>query len=234
VRARTVQIVPIGQSQRLVRRSPRFPLAARSRFAACSDERLCREERRSRRWWLTGRGAARSISSWSRSPSQFPTPAEHARGTGRRFRWVRECGVGGLGIASGGGPVGRRAAPPLVGVLRRARRLGDRAGHGSCTRARRAPRLPQADTAMAKAPPAPAPSPPSTARASSGAREPAPALAVTSSSPSVAQQPGSTLAQASRQLGPNDATGLHAVAFRQRALRNRGVELHPTAKVQPE
>ena len=53
MRARTVQIVPSWQSQ-LVRRSPRFPLAARSRFAACSDEKLCREERRARRWWLTG------------------------------------------------------------------------------------------------------------------------------------------------------------------------------------
>ena len=73
----------------------------------------------------------------------------------------------------------------------------------------------------------------STARASSGApaarsggrREQLLALVV--------DQPGITVAQAGKQFGINDATGLYRVARRlqdEGLVRKRGAELHPTAK----
>ncbi len=46
-------------------------------------------------------------------------------------------------------------------------------------------------------------------------------------------QPGITLAQAAKQFGLKDATGLYAVARRLQddgLVRKRGAELHPTAK----
>jgi hypothetical protein len=49
----------------------------------------------------------------------------------------------------------------------------------------------------------------------------------------VVDQPGITLAQAAKQFGLKDATGLYEVARRLQAdglVRKSGVELHPTAK----
>ena len=52
----------------------------------------------------------------------------------------------------------------------------------------------------------------------------------------VADQPGITLAQAAKQFGLKDATGLYAVARRLQddgLVQKSGAELHPTAKAQP-
>jgi hypothetical protein len=51
----------------------------------------------------------------------------------------------------------------------------------------------------------------------------------------VVDQPGITVAQAAKQFGLNDATGLYRVARRLQddgLVRKSGVELHPTAKAQ--
>jgi len=51
----------------------------------------------------------------------------------------------------------------------------------------------------------------------------------------VVDQPGITVAQAGKQFGINDATGLYKVARRlqdEGLVRKRGAELHPTAKAQ--
>jgi len=51
----------------------------------------------------------------------------------------------------------------------------------------------------------------------------------------VIDQPGITVAQAARQFGVKDATGLYRVARRlqeEGLVRKRGAELHPTAKAQ--
>jgi hypothetical protein len=51
----------------------------------------------------------------------------------------------------------------------------------------------------------------------------------------IIDQPGITVAQAAKQFGLKDATGLYAVARRLQAdgrVRKRGSELHPTAKAQ--
>ena len=53
----------------------------------------------------------------------------------------------------------------------------------------------------------------------------------------VVDQPGITVAQAGKQFGINDATGLYRVARRlqdEGLVRKRGAELHPTAKAQQE
>ena len=123
-------------------------------------------------------------------------------------------------------PVSRRAsrAKPKSATRRRA------------STARVAP-VPQANSAPAT-PRARTPAKPkaaSTARASSGAspagrggrREQLLALVV--------DQPGITVAQAGKQFGINDATGLYKVARRlqdEGLVRKRGAELHPTAKAQ--
>jgi hypothetical protein len=103
----------------------------------------------------------------------------------------------------------------------------------------RAARLPQATTTKTKA----RTRTPATAKAASTPR-------TSSSAPRaraggrrdqllalVADQPGITLAQAAKQFGLKDATGLYAVARRLQddgLVRKSGVELHPTAKVQPK
>jgi transposase-like protein len=51
----------------------------------------------------------------------------------------------------------------------------------------------------------------------------------------VVDQPGITVAQAGKQFGISDATGLYKVARRLQddgLVRKRGAELHPTAKAQ--
>jgi hypothetical protein len=102
----------------------------------------------------------------------------------------------------------------------------------------RAARLPQQQTAAQANPRTRTPAKPkaaSTARASSGAarartggrREQLLALVV--------DQPGITVAQAAKQFGLKDVSGLYAVARRLQAdglVRKSGVELHPTAKAQ--
>ena len=53
----------------------------------------------------------------------------------------------------------------------------------------------------------------------------------------IVDQPGITLAQAAKQFGVKDATGLYRVARRlqdERLVRKRGVELHPTAKARQQ
>jgi len=123
-------------------------------------------------------------------------------------------------------PVSRRAsrAKPKPAARRRASTA-------------RAEPVPQAKSAQAT-PRARTPAKPraaSTTRANSGAppirrdgrREQLLALVV--------DQPGITVAQAGKQFGINDATGLYRVARRlqdEGLVRKRGAELHPTAKAQ--
>jgi hypothetical protein len=129
------------------------------------------------------------------------------------------------------------AATAVTKVSRRASRAKPKpAARRRASTARVAP-VPQAKSAQAT-PRARTPAKPraaSTARASSGApaarsggrREQLLALVV--------DQPGITVAQAGKQFGINDATGLYRVARRlqdEGLVRKRGAELHPTAKAQ--
>ncbi|MGO9955680.1 MAG: hypothetical protein ACLP50_06790 [Solirubrobacteraceae bacterium] len=102
----------------------------------------------------------------------------------------------------------------------------------------RASRLPEAKTAEAKArtrtPPKPKAA--STARANSGAPRARTGARRDQLLALVADQPGITLAQAAKQFGLKDATGLYAVARRLQddgLVQKSGVELHPTAKAKP-
>jgi hypothetical protein len=77
----------------------------------------------------------------------------------------------------------------------------------------------------------------STARASSGATRARTAARRDQLLALVVDQPGITLAQAAKQFGLKNATGLYAAARRLQddgLVRKNGVELHPTAKAQPK
>jgi hypothetical protein len=77
----------------------------------------------------------------------------------------------------------------------------------------------------------------STTRASSGAPRARTAARRDQLLALVVDQPGITLAQAAKQFGLKNATGLYAVARRLQddgLVHKSGVELHPTAKAQPK
>jgi hypothetical protein len=101
----------------------------------------------------------------------------------------------------------------------------------------RGARLPEAKNAKARTRTPANSKAASTARASSGAPRARTAARRDQLLALVVDQPGITLAQAAKQFGLKDATGLYAVARRLQddgLVRKSGVELHPTAKAQPK
>jgi hypothetical protein len=100
----------------------------------------------------------------------------------------------------------------------------------------RSTRLPEANNAKARTRTPANSKAASTARASSGAPRARTAARRDQLLALVVDQPGITLAQAAKQFGLKNATGLYAVARRLQddgLVRKTGVELHPTAKAQP-
>ena len=101
----------------------------------------------------------------------------------------------------------------------------------------RSARLPEANNAKARTRTPANSKAASTARASSGAPRARTAARRDQLLALVVDQPGITLAQAAKQFGLKNATGLYAVARRLQddgLVRKNGVELHPTAKAQPK
>ena len=101
----------------------------------------------------------------------------------------------------------------------------------------RSARLPEAKNANARTRTPAGSKAASTARASSGAPRARTAARRDQLLALVVDQPGITLAQAAKQFGLKNATGLYAVARRLQddgLVRKTGVELHPTAKAQPK
>ena len=101
----------------------------------------------------------------------------------------------------------------------------------------RSARLPEAKNAKARTRTPANSKAASTARASSGAPRARTAARRDQLLALVVDQPGITLAQAAKQFGLKNATGLYAVARRLQddgLVRKNGVELHPTAKAQPK
>jgi hypothetical protein len=101
----------------------------------------------------------------------------------------------------------------------------------------RSARLPEAKNANARTRTPANSKAASTAPASSGAPRAGTAARRDQLLALVVDQPGITLAQAAKQFGLKNATGLYAVARRLQAdglVRKSGVELHPTAKAQPK